>query len=119
MRICVHHRSKTSYLLKYLISNSQHHAEMEKVIPLQGEAGAQEVHEEQAKQVGHQVRPLAGQSGYVHSFNIIGDNLLVTEGTGATGQTVLNLMETLEQGTEVFFFNYCMGIPFFRGISIT
>ena len=79
---------------------------MEKVIPLQGEAGAQDVHEEKANQVGHH-GPATGCSVWLcPSFNIIGDNLLVTEGIGASGQTVLNLMETLEQGTEVFFYNY-------------
>jgi hypothetical protein len=51
----------------------------------------------------------AGQSGYVHGFNIFGDNLIINEselGIGASGQTVLNLVSDVEPGTEVFFDNY-------------
>jgi hypothetical protein len=52
---------------------------------------------------------LAGQSGYIHSFNVFRDNLLLTEGElgiGASGQTVLNLLSIVDPGTHVFFDNY-------------
>ncbi len=58
---------------------------------------------------------LAGQSGYIHRFNICGDNLQnMTEaemddlepGIGASGQTVLSLVKGIPTGSELFFDNY-------------
>ena len=107
---------KVRKLLDYLNSNFKEHAEMEKVmavdeqmIPFKGRLGLKVYMANKPAKWGIKIWALAGQSGYVHSFNVFGDNLLVTEGPegiGASGQTVLNLTETLEPGTEVFFDNY-------------
>jgi hypothetical protein len=107
---------KVRKLLDYLNSNFKEHAEMEKVmavdeqmIPFKGRLGLKVYMANKPAKWGIKIWALAGQSGYVHSFNVFGDNLLATEGAlgiGASGQTVLNLTETLEPGTEVFFDNY-------------
>ena len=107
---------KVRKLLEYLNSNFQQHAEMEKVvsvdeqmIPFKGRLGLRVYMKNKPAKWGIKVWALAGHSGYVHSFNIFGNNLRVNEGPegiGASGQTVLNLTETLEPGTEVFFDNY-------------
>jgi len=107
---------KVRKLLDYLNSNFKEHAEMEKVmavdeqmIPFKGRLGLKVYMANKPAKWGIKIWALAGQSGYVHSFNVFGDNLLATEGPegiGASGQTVLNLTETLEPGTEVFFDNY-------------
>jgi len=96
---------KVRKLLEYLNSNFQQHAEMEKVvsvdeqmIPFKGRLGLKVYMKNKPVKWGIKVWALAGHSGYVHSFNIFGNNLLVNEGPegiGASGQTVLNLTETL------------------------
>jgi hypothetical protein len=64
---------------------------------------------------GVKVWALAGQSGYIHRFHICGDNLQhMTEeqlenlepGIGASGQTVLSLVQDIPPGSELFFDNY-------------
>jgi hypothetical protein len=64
---------------------------------------------------GVKVWALAGQSGYIHRFNICGDTLQnMTEaemdslepGIGASGQTVLSLVKDIPAGSELFFDNY-------------
>jgi Transposase IS4 len=107
---------KVRKLLEYLNINFQQHAEMEKVvsvdeqmIPFKGRLGFKVYMKNKPAKWGIKIWALAGQSGYVHSFNVFGDNLLLTdgaEGIGASGQTVLNLTEILEPGTQVFFDNY-------------
>ena len=107
---------KVRQLLDYLNSNFQQHAEMEKVmsvdeqmIPFKGKLGLKVYMKNKPAKWGIKIWALAGQSGYVHKFNVFGDNLLATEGpegVGASGQTVLTLTEGLEPGTEVFFDNY-------------
>jgi hypothetical protein len=58
---------------------------------------------------------LAGQSGYLHRFNIFGDNLKkitpeeldsLEDGIGLSGKTVLDLVQDLPCGSQVFFDNY-------------
>jgi hypothetical protein len=107
---------KVRNLLVALNTNFKKNAEMEKVmavdeqmIPFKGRLGLKVYMKNKPAKWGIKIWALAGQSGYVHSFNVFGDNLLVTEGpdgVGASGQTVLNLCENLEPGTEVFFDNY-------------
>ena len=107
---------KVRNLLVALNTNFKKNAEMEKVmavdeqmIPFKGKLGLKVYMKNKPSKWGIKIWALAGQSGYVHSFNVFGDNLLVTEGAdgvGASGQTVLNLCENLEPGTEVFFDNY-------------
>jgi hypothetical protein len=62
-----------------------------------------------------QVFCLAGKSGFIYRFRVFGDNLnKLTEeelnnleaGIGLSGWTVLDLVEGLPPGVEVFFDNY-------------
>ena len=107
---------KVRQLLDSLNNNFKKFAEMEKVvsvdeqmIPFKGRLGLKVYMKNKPSKWGIKVWALAGQSGYVHSFNIFGDNLQPTEGPagiGCSGQTVLALTEGLEPGTEIFFDNY-------------
>jgi hypothetical protein len=82
----------------------------EQMIPYKGTLGIKVYMKNKPSKWGIKVWGLAGQSGYIHDFNVFGDNLSITEesaaGVGASGQTVLNLVESLEPGTQVFFDNY-------------
>jgi hypothetical protein len=103
-------------LLDILNKNFKANAGMEEVvsvdeqmIPYKGTLLLKVFMKNKPSKWGIKIWALAGQSGYVHSFSIFGDNLITTEGElgiGASGQTVLNLVASLEPGTEVFFDNY-------------
>jgi hypothetical protein len=107
---------KVRKLLDILNKNFKANAGMEEVvsvdeqmIPYKGTLLLKVFMKNKPSKWGIKIWALAGQSGYVHSFIIFGDNLITTEGElgiGASGQTVLNLVASLEPGTEVFFDNY-------------
>ena len=81
----------------------------EQMIPYKGRLVLKVYMKNKPSKWGIKIWALAGQSGYIHSFNVFGDNLVNTEGElgiGASGQTVLNLVSDLPEGTEVFFDNY-------------
>ncbi len=81
----------------------------EQMIPYKGNLMLKVYMKNKPSKWGIKIWALAGQSGYIHSFNVFGDNLINTEGElgiGASGQTVLNLASDLPEGTEVFFDNY-------------
>jgi hypothetical protein len=107
---------KVRKLLDLLNKNFKANAAMEEVvsvdeqmIPFKGTVLLKVYMKNKPSKWGIKIWALAGYSGYVHAFIIFGDNLITTAGDlgiGASGQTVLNLVSTLEPGTEVFFDNY-------------
>jgi hypothetical protein len=107
---------KVRNLLNHLTENFKNSAEMEKIlsvdeqmIPYKGTIQLKVYMKNKPSKWGIKIWALAGQSGYVHRFNIFGDNLINNEselGIGASGQTVLNMVSEVEPGTEVFFDNY-------------
>lgn len=81
----------------------------EQMIPYKGTLGLKVYMKNKPSKWGIKVWGMAGQSGYIHKFNIFGDNLVTTEGAqgiGASGQTVLNLVQEVSPGTHIFFDNY-------------
>lgn len=107
---------KVRKMLNLLNISFKSNAEMEQIvsvdeqmIPYKGTLQLKVYMKNKPSKWGIKVWALAGQSGYVHSFTIFGDNLISTEGElgiGASGQTVLNLVSDLAPGTQVFFDNY-------------
>ncbi len=105
-----------------LASNFARHAEIEAVtsvdeqmIPFKGQLGLKVYMKNKPKKWGVKIWTLAGQSGYVYRFSVCGDNRnLMTEeeiedldpSIGASGQTVLGLLQRMPAGVHVFFDNY-------------
>ncbi len=75
----------------------------EQMIPYKGTLGLKVYMKNKPSKWGIKIWGMAGQSGYIHSFNVFGDNLILTDGAagiGASGQTVLNLVNVLDPGTQ-------------------
>ena len=85
------------------------------MIPFKGQLGLKVYMKNKPSKWGLKVFALAGQTGYIHSFYVFGDNLLsesleeledLEAGIGLSGQTVLTLLKDVPVGSHLFFDNY-------------
>ena len=89
----------------------QHMSVDEQIVPFKGHHSLKTYMEKKPNKWGYKIWGSAGQSGYMHTFYIQGDNLVqgqpdLEEGIGKSGEVVLNLVSNLSKGTHIYFDNY-------------
>ena len=106
-------------LIKEISSNFENCSEPElfvavdeQMVPFKGRHSLKVYMKKKPKKWGYKIWALGGKSGYVHKFYIVGDNTVVTQdpmlirSIGKSGEVVINLTDTLAEGSYVFFYNY-------------
>jgi hypothetical protein len=82
----------------------------EQMVPFKGNHSLKNYMKNKPVKWGYKILALAGQSGYIYKFQVAGDNTLLHEDVepeiGKSGQVVLELVEDVPPGSQIYFDNW-------------